>query len=631
MKLHFLNLNEELLSAVAELADIAGFALADDGLAVTVAEGEKPGLSIAYTEDGATITYGQRVELFRGIGRLLETAADKEAVAETPAYEDLCAMFDVARNAVLDIPVVKQLIRHMALMGFNSLQLYVEDCYEVDGYPYFGYMRGRYTKEEMKELAAYGDKFGVELTPCIQVLAHLNQLFRWSAHSKMLDWRDILLVDEPATYDLIEAMFKTLSECFTSRRVNIGMDEARMLGLGQYFKKHGYVEWSEILASHISKVMDICKKYGFAPMMWSDTLLSAAFVRNDYYAALRIEDPHLPQDVIDSVAEGMELVYWDYGNYYDDVSKMLKVHKEFREDNPIWFAGGASKWQGYCPLNEFSIDCSRSQLKACREHDIKKIMVTIWSGAAANLSILPTLQMYAEDCYTDNTADVWLAKRFATCCDGDYNDFMLLDRPNQVPGNPSPGGWWCTPSTFLMDQDIMVGLFEKHVVPGQLPPHFAKCAADLREATPRNPRWHYMFDMTYKLCHALELKCEAGVKLIAAYKAGDKAALRELVDTYLPEVAVRVEDFYQSYRNHWMAENKVFGLEIVDYHLAGLSARCRVAIQRVKDYLEGRVDSLPELEQERLYYDCKERETPDAIVEAVGWMASASPDSFVTI
>ena len=33
-------------------------------------------------------------------------------------------------------------------------------------------------------------------------------------------------------------------------------------------------------------------------------------------------------------------------------------------------------------------------------------------------------------------------------------------------------------------------------------------------------------------------------------------ALKELADSYLPEVAQRVEDFYQCYRNHWMAENK---------------------------------------------------------------------------
>ena len=631
MTIKIRNLGEELLAAVAELGEIAGFTLADAGYPVTVEKGEAPGLSITYTDEGATLIYGQRAELFRGIGRLVETLETRENVQEKPAYEDLCAMFDVARNAVLTVPVVKQLIRHMALMGYTSLQLYVEDCYEVDGYPYFGYMRGRYTKAEMKELAAYGDRFGVELTPCIQVLAHLNQMFRWRAHGAMLDWRDILLVDEPKTYELIDAMFKTLQECFTSRRVNIGMDEARMLGLGQYFKKHGYKEWSEILGSHMDKVMAICKKYGFKPMMWSDTLLSAAFVRNDYYAATTMEDPHLPQDVIDSVPEGMELIYWDYGNYYREVDIMARVHREFREDNPIWFAGGASKWQGYCPLNEFSIDCARSQLKAIRENGIQKVMVTIWNGAAANLSILPTLQMFAEDCYVDNTEEEWLTQRFATCCDGSFADFMLLDRPNQIPGNPSPGGWWCTPCTFLMDQDVMVGLFDKHVVPGQLSPHFARCAADLRQASPRNPRWQYMFDMTASLCHALELKCEAGVKLIVAYKAGDRAALRELAEGYLPEVKARVEEFYRVYRAHWMAENKVFGLEVVDYHLAGLVARCGAAIERVEDYLAGRVDSLPELEQERLYYDCKERETPDAIVEAVGWTASATANLFISI
>ena len=37
-------------------------------------------------------------------------------------------------------------------MGLNSMMLYTEDTYTVDNYPYFGYLRGRYSKEELKEI-----------------------------------------------------------------------------------------------------------------------------------------------------------------------------------------------------------------------------------------------------------------------------------------------------------------------------------------------------------------------------------------------------------------------------------------------------------------------------------------------
>ena len=55
------------------------------------------------------------------------------------------------------LDMVKEYIEYMALCGLNSLMLYMEDVYEVEGYPYFGYMRGRYSMDEMKEIASRTD------------------------------------------------------------------------------------------------------------------------------------------------------------------------------------------------------------------------------------------------------------------------------------------------------------------------------------------------------------------------------------------------------------------------------------------------------------------------------------------
>ena len=40
-----------------------------------------------------------------------------------------------------------------------------------------------------------------------------------------LDCDDIVLINEPRTYRLIENIMSTVAECFTSRRIHIGMDE----------------------------------------------------------------------------------------------------------------------------------------------------------------------------------------------------------------------------------------------------------------------------------------------------------------------------------------------------------------------------------------------------------------------
>ncbi len=61
------------------------------------------------------------------------------------------AMVDMYRNAVMTVGAVKTMLGGMALMGLGMFMLYTEDTYEIKEYPYFGYMRGRYTEEELRE------------------------------------------------------------------------------------------------------------------------------------------------------------------------------------------------------------------------------------------------------------------------------------------------------------------------------------------------------------------------------------------------------------------------------------------------------------------------------------------------
>ncbi len=149
----------------------------------------------------------------------------------------LGVMIDCSRNAVMNTDSVKEFADTLKRMGYNTLMLYTEDTYEVNGNPLFGYMRGRYSKTELKEIDAYCNSIGVELVPCIQTLAHLNCIFKWKEHQDIRDCDDILLIDEEKTYKLIDSMFETLSECFSSRKIHIGMDKTDRLGTGKYRKK----------------------------------------------------------------------------------------------------------------------------------------------------------------------------------------------------------------------------------------------------------------------------------------------------------------------------------------------------------------------------------------------------------
>ena len=127
-------------------------------------------------------------------------------------FDDFGVMIDCSRNAVPSVSGLKRFIGAVAKMGYNVVMLYTEDTFEVENEPYFGYKRGRYSAQELREIDAYARECGVELVPFIQTLAHLASLKRWRAYRhKIFDIDDILLADEPQTYKFLENIFSSMS------------------------------------------------------------------------------------------------------------------------------------------------------------------------------------------------------------------------------------------------------------------------------------------------------------------------------------------------------------------------------------------------------------------------------------
>ena len=259
--------------------------------------------------------------------------------------ETFGVMLDLSRNAVMSIPAFKKYLEYLHKMGYNAVYFYNEDAYEVEGEPYFGYLRGRYTREEMRELDDYAYSLGIEIIPCIQTLAHLRSFFRWN--KVKVDEADVILTDDERTYEFIDNLIRTVSECFRTRRIHIGMDEAWSVGRGQHLKIHGYEPKTEIMKRHLARVNDIVKKYGCRSIIWSDMFITT-WSGGGYTALGEKGVLEVPRDVIESVPEDVELVYWDY--YYDTkvhYDNNIKTHLQF--NNKLWFAGGIRGWRSFVP------------------------------------------------------------------------------------------------------------------------------------------------------------------------------------------------------------------------------------------------------------------------------------------
>ena len=198
MKLHFFGDVSSVFDGLDAIKNRLLIELCSDGEQVQVISGNGF-LEISGTHGIYSIKYQKKAEFFRGLSILIDRIKKGEhdfIQTEFSRFDTCGTMVDVSRNGVLTLQTAKDFIERIALMGLNMLMLYTEDTYQIEQYPWFGYMRGAYTQDELRAIDAHCQKFGIECIPCIQTLGHLKTTLRWPYADEIRDTQSVLLVDE---------------------------------------------------------------------------------------------------------------------------------------------------------------------------------------------------------------------------------------------------------------------------------------------------------------------------------------------------------------------------------------------------------------------------------------------------
>lgn len=506
------------------------------------------------------------------------------------------ALICCASNAVMTAERVKMLILHLERMGYNLLELCIDDLYKIDSEPYFGYLRGGYTHEEIRDMDAFARAHGIELVPCIQTLGHLDNLVKHPVYDGIVDIDNILLVDEPATYELIDKMFASLAGDFSSRTVNIGFDEAHHVGLGRYLDKHGYTDRYDLLLRHLTRVMEIAAKYGFKIHMWSDM-----FFRLGNHGEYSVKNANLPQSVIDQVPD-VELCYWDYYSTDEEMyDSMLTSHERFGK--PLWFAAAAWTSQGFAPLNQYALKTVAPAMKACARHGVENILITLWGDNGNDCSYFAALPvLYAARQYAEGNFDERrIAAGFRALFGVSWADFMRLDLPNRISTNLDYSRPYSACKALLFN-DCFLG-WKDSAVAALEPTPYRDYARELTDAAGRAGEYRYLFVCMAALCDALADKATLGVDTRAAYRAGDRKALRRLIPRY-KRAAAAVKRFRDTREVVWTTENKPYGWEVHEARFGGLISRLLACAERLRQYVAGEITEIPELAETILPYGC---------------------------
>lgn len=580
---------QEIAPALERGADTEAYAL-------TVEQGMEAGYRYTKSDGVLHMVYGTKPDLCRA---LLAAAGSTAAEGKSERWlSEIGYMADCSRNAVARVDTLKKLVRQAALMGYHFIGLYLEDTLAIPEEPYFGYMRGAYTKEEIAEVVRYAALFGVEIRPYVETLAHLNQITRYEHYQKFIDTDDILLAGDERTYEFLDHYLKAVSDAFPSRRVNLGMDEAHMVGLGKYLDAHGYQNRVEIIQKHLERVMEICRKYGLQSQMWSDMFFRLAF-GGEYY----VKDKPMAENV--KIPEGLELVYWDYYSadeeHYDD---MLRQHRKMTDK--VSFAGGVWKWIGFAPHNRYSAVIGKAALSSCRRNGITSVVMTGWGdngGEASQFSILPGLFEDARLVYEDNLPEA----AFYALTGIREEDYMKLDLSNPLPARKDRVN---NAGKFLLYNDALLGIFDplaQQLASGyyedaakQLSNGYYEDAVEQLEQAVRDSSGSslcYVLKTQASLCRVLQDKANLGMVIRTAYDAGDREKLRDIAEEAIPQLLGKLNRFYQDFRKQWMSENKAFGFEVQSLRIGGLRQRILEVQQRLEEYLSGEIAEIDELEK----------------------------------
>jgi hypothetical protein len=213
---------------------------------VTVVDPSLPaqGYELRIDAESVRLAGGDETGAFYGratLDQLARLHADRlplGTIRDWPDFPVRGVMLDISRDKVPTMETVEALVDRLASWKINQVQLYIEHTFAYTGHEDVWANASPFTAEEVTRLDAFCRARHVELVPNQNCLGHMG---RWLAHERYRPmalapdgWHDerghlhaptTLDPAKPESLALVRELLGELLRCFTSRRVQVGLDE----------------------------------------------------------------------------------------------------------------------------------------------------------------------------------------------------------------------------------------------------------------------------------------------------------------------------------------------------------------------------------------------------------------------
>ena len=335
---------------------------------------------LTLTAGQAMVRAGQRAGLRHGLSTLAQWArvgrhADgrlrEVRIEDAPDLPERGFMLDVARDRRPTVATLEALLEQLASWKLNRLQLYMEADFDfsLEGAGAVLADRSPYTPDELRHLDAFAAARGIELVPNQQSFGHLHH---WLRHEPFRSLAEVpegiehpfsrevepfsLNATDPRALEFIGRLHDELLPCFTSRTVNVGLDETFDLGRGGSRLACEERGRSRVYLEFLRSVHGLVGERGHRMQFWGDIIC---------------EDPStIPELPADAVA-----MVWGY-----------EANFPFEERLPPFAASGlefqvcpgTSTWNSFGGRVTNALGNLERAAREARRHGASGLLITEW-------------------------------------------------------------------------------------------------------------------------------------------------------------------------------------------------------------------------------------------------------------
>lgn len=253
---------------------------------------------------------------------------------------------------------------------------------------------------------------------------------------------------------------------------------------------------------------------------------------------------------------------------------------------------------------------TRPAYRACRGENIREAIYTLWGDDSTETPLtaaLGAVLLAAEYGFGEAPDEESICRKFEFLTGCDYEAYLKLGDFDIHTEVPDKKDIYANPSKCLFYQDLMVGVFDGQTEGVKYGSYYKEIGEKIAAAEVKGHAegfWasEIRLNMAFyrEFARVLSVKADLGLEITEAYANKDKDTLSRIAEKVIPELVKNVEICRRLREKLWSNEAKIFGWEILDMRFHALEGRMESAAERINDYINGKLDSLPELEEERL-------------------------------